>query len=291
MTAPTATTTTAVSDPDVAPAPPTPGRGSLGAAGGRSRLGWAVSDALAITWRNLIGFTRIPELVVFSSIQPIMFVLLFRYVFGGAIRPPGLNYVDFMMPGIFVQTVCFGAVGTGIGLAEDMGKGLVERFRSLPMARSAVLAGRTTADLCRNLFVVVLMTLVGLAVGFRVHTGLFSFLAGAGVLLLFAYALSWAFAVLGLSARNAETAQAMSFPLLFPLTFASSAFVPVQSMPGWLQAFARHQPVSVVVDATRALMVGGPGPTAGPVFQALVWGVGILAVFAPLAVRKYRQTV
>jgi ABC-2 type transport system permease protein/oleandomycin transport system permease protein len=159
------------------------------------------------------------------------------------------------------------------------------------MARSAVLAGRTTADLCRNVFVVVLMTVVGFAVGFRVHTGVLSFLAGAGVLLLFAYALSWAFAVLGLRARNAETAQAMSFPLLFPLTFASSAFVPVQSMPGWLQAFVRHQPVSVVVDATRALMVGGPGPTAGPVFQALAWTIGTLAIFAPLAVRRYRRTV
>jgi ABC-2 type transport system permease protein/oleandomycin transport system permease protein len=285
-------TATAASDLEALPADgPVPAPGLLDGAGSRGRLAWAVSDALAITWRNLIGFTRIPELVVFSSIQPIMFVLLFRYVFGGAIHPPGLDYVDFMMPGIFVQTVCFGAVGTGIGLAEDMGKGLVERFRSLPMARSAVLAGRTTADLCRNVFVVVLMTAVGFAVGFRVHTGVFSFLAGAGVLLLFAYALSWAFAVLGLRARNAETAQAMSFPLLFPLTFASSAFVPVQSMPGWLQAFARHQPVSVVVDATRALMVGGPGPTAGPVFQALAWGVGILAVFAPLAVRHYRRTV
>jgi ABC-2 type transport system permease protein len=292
----TATTTTsdasAASGPEANSTPePLESPKPLAALLSSSRFGWAVSDTLAITWRNLIGFTRIPELVVFSSIQPIMFVLLFRYVFGGAIRPPGLNYVDFMMPGIFVQTVCFGAVGTGIGLAEDMGKGLIERFRSLPMARSAVLAGRTTADLCRNLFVVVLMTVVGFAVGFRVHTGLFSFLAGAGILLLFAYALSWAFAVLGLRARNAETAQAMSFPLLFPLTFASSAFVPVQSMPGWLQAFAKYQPVSVVVDATRALMVGGPGPTAGPVFHALAWTIALLAVFAPLAVRQYRRTV
>jgi ABC transporter DrrB family efflux protein len=288
----TATTTTASpTNPEAAAAPSIPEPGPIDATNARSRLALALSDTLAITWRNLIAFTRIPELVVFSSIQPIMFVLLFRYVFGGAIRSPGLNYVDFMMPGIFVQTVCFGAVGTGIGLAEDMGKGLIERFRSLPMARSAVLAGRTTADLCRNVFVVVLMTVVGFAVGFRIHTGLFSFLAGAGVMLLFAYALSWTFAVLGLRARNAETAQAMSFPLLFPLTFASSAFVPVQSMPGWLQAFAKHQPVSVVVDATRALMVGGPGPTAGPVFQALLWTIVLLAVSAPLAVRQYRRAV
>lgn len=254
----------------------------------RSRLAWAVSDGLAVTGRNLIAYRRVPQLVMFSSIQPIMFVLLFRYVFGGAIRTPGLDYVDFMMPGIFVQTVAFGAVGTGIGLAEDLGKGLIERFRSLPMARSAVLAGRTTADLCRNVFVVVLMSVVGFAVGFRPDTGAVAFLAGVGVLLLFAYALSWVFAGVGLSARNAETAQAMSFPLLFPLTFASSAFVPVASMPGWLQAFARHQPVSVVVDATRALMTGGP--TAGVVVQALAWSAVILAVFAPLAVRRYRRT-
>ena len=286
----TVTATPTTTEPQRAPSPAlAPGSGPHPAAGARSRLAWAVSDALALTWRSLIGFTRIPELVVFSSIQPIMFVLLFRYVFGGAINTGNLDYVDFMMPGIFVQTVCFGAVGTGIGLAEDMGKGIIERFRSLPMARSAVLAGRTTADLVRNLFVVVLMTLVGFAVGFRIHTGVLAFLAGVGVLLLFAYALSWAFAVLGLTARNAETAQAMSFPLLFPLTFASTAFVPAQSMPGWLQAFARNQPVSLVVDATRALMAGGP--TARPLVLALVWTIGLLAVFAPLAVRKYRQTI
>ena len=252
----------------------------------RIRLAWAISDGLALTGRNLLGFTRIPQLVVFSTIQPIMFVLLFRYVFGGAIDVDG-HYVDYMMPGIFVQTVAFGAVGTGVGLAEDLGKGLIERFRSLPMARSAVLAGRTTADLVRNAFVVLLMTTVGVAVGFRPSTGVGGFLAGVAVLLLFAYALSWVFAILGLIAPNAETAQVMSFPLLFPLTFASSAFVPTESMPGWLQAFANVQPVSVVVDAVRALMTGGP--SAGPVVQALAWSLGLLAIGAPLAVAKYRR--
>jgi ABC-2 type transport system permease protein len=269
--------------------PQTPGAPqSLTQTTGRSRLAWAVSDTLAVTQRNLIAVTRIPELLMFSSIQPIMFVLLFRYVFGGAINTGPIDYATFMMPGIFIQTVAFGAVGTGIGLAEDLGKGLIERFRSLPMARSAVLAGRTTADLVRNVFVVVLMAVVGFAVGFRAETGPLGFLAGVGMVLLFAYALSWVFACVGLAARNAETAQAMSFPLLFPLTFASSAFVPVQSMPGWLQAFAAHQPVSVVIDATRALMTGGP--TAGPVASALAWSIGLLAVFAPLAVRRYRKT-
>src|SRR5260221_6893672 len=203
----------------------------------KSRLYWGVSDAMAVTQRNLIAYTRIPEMMVFSSIQPIMFVLLFRYVFGGAIPVPGYSYVGYLMPGIFVQTVCFGAMSTGIGLAEDLGKGLIERFRSLPMARSAVLAGRTTADLCRNVFVVLLMTVVGVAVGFRSGTGFFSFMAGVFILLAFAYALSWGSAVIGLSARNAETAPAMGFPLLFPPTFASSAFGRVDAMPAWLQAF------------------------------------------------------
>lgn len=254
-------------------------------AGLRSRLYWLASDIWAVTQRNLIAYTRIPEAMVFSSIQPIMFVLLFRYVFGGAVATPGFRYVDFLMPGIFVQTVCFGAVTTGIGLAEDLGKGLIERFRSLPMARSAVLAGRTTADLCRNIFVVLLMTVVGVAVGFRSSTGFFSFMGGVFLLLAFAYALSWFFAVIGLVARNAETAQAMAFPLLFPLTFASSAFVPVGSMPGWLQAFANNQPVTITIDACRHLMVGG----AGSPLKALLWTVGMMVVLVPLAVRKYRK--
>ena len=273
------------STPTPPPAPPAPKPSRLGAL--RSRLYWGASDIAAITWRNLIGYTRIPEMMVFSSIQPIMFVLLFRYVFGGAIPVPGYNYVDYMMPGIFVQTVCFGAIYTALGLSEDLGKGLIERFRSLPMARSAVLAGRTTADLFRNLFVVLLMTVVGVAVGFRSSTGFFSFMAGVFLLLAFAYALSWFFALIGLSARNAETAQAMAFPILMPLTFASSAFAPVQSMPGWLQAFARNQPASVVIDACRQLMVGGPIP--GSAWKALAWTVAILAVFVPLSVRKYRR--
>ena len=251
----------------------------------RERLYWGASDIWAVTQRNLIAYTRIPEALVFSSIQPIMFVLLFRYVFGGAVSTPGFRYVDFLMPGIFVQTVCFGAVTTGIGLAEDLGKGLIERFRSLPMARSAVLAGRTTADFCRNLFVVLLMTVVGVAVGFRSSTGYFSFFAGILLLLAFAYALSWGFAVIGLAARNAETAQAMAFPLLFPLTFASSAFVQVGSMPGWLQVFARNQPVTVVIDATRHLMVGGDGSP----LKAVAWTAGLLVLFIPLAVRRYRR--
>jgi ABC-2 type transport system permease protein/oleandomycin transport system permease protein len=219
-----------------------------------------------------------------------MFVLIFRYVFGGAIpAPPGQSYVDFLMPGIFAQSVAFGAVGTGIGLAEDMGKGLIERFRSLPMAQSSVLVGRTTADLARNVFVVLLMAVVGFLVGFRGGTGPPAFVAGLAVLLLFGYAVSWVFVVVGLSAATVETAQAASFPVLFPLVFASSAFVPVATMPGWLQAFAANQPVSVTVDAVRALLLGGP--TASSVLKSLAWSLAILALFVPLAARRYRRAV
>jgi len=255
--------------------------------GAAARVRWALSDTLTVTKRNIIAYTRIPESLFFSTVQPVMFVLLFRYVFGGAIHAPGgIPYVDYLMPGIFVQTVAFGSVSTSIGLAEDLQKGLIERFRALPMARSAVLAGRTTADLCRNIIVVIIMTGVGFLVGFRPSTGVAAYLAGVLLILLFAYALSWGFAVIGLSAPNSETAQVMSFPLLFPLTFASSAFVPVQSMPSWLQGFATYQPVSVTVSACRALMIGGP--TASWMIQSVAWSVGLLVVLTPLAVWRYR---
>jgi ABC transporter DrrB family efflux protein len=249
----------------------------------------AVVDSIVIMERNLINYTRVPEALFFSSVQPVMFVLLFRYVFGGAIKVsdiPG-GYVNFLMPGIFVQTVCFGSVSTSIGLAEDLQKGIIERFRSLPMARSAVLAGRTLADLARNVLVVAIITAVGYAVGFRIES-IAGFFAGVGLLLLFGYCLSWGFAVIGLSAPNSETAQVMSFPLLFPLTFAAGTFVPVTSMPGWLRGFATYQPVSETVAAARSLMVGGPGPAANHVIGALLWCVGLLLVLAPIAVWKYR---
>jgi ABC transporter DrrB family efflux protein len=251
------------------------------------RLRRASRNTATLTWRNLMGYLRIPEALFFSSVQPVMFVLLFRYVFGGAIQVTGQAYVDYLMPGIFVQTVAFGAVATSIGLAEDLQKGIIERFRALPIARSAVLAGRTSADLIRNVIVVAIITAVGYAVGFRVTTSVLGYLAGVGILLVFAYALSWGFAVIGLSAPNSETAQVMSFPILFPLTFASSAFVPVQKMPSWLQGYATHQPVSVVVDAVRVLMTGGPTTTL--VWEALVWCIGIFVVLAPIAVWRYRS--
>ncbi|HUS61854.1 MAG TPA: ABC transporter permease [Acidimicrobiales bacterium] len=252
----------------------------------RPALGWAIHDATTIAWRNLKAMSRTPEVLVFSTVQPIIFVLTFRYVFGNAIRVPG-DYVDFLMPGIFVQTVAFGAMNTGVGLSEDLHRGLIERFRSLPMARSAVLAGRTSADLIRNVFVVGLMVVVGFLVGFDYLTNVAAFVAGLGVLLCFAFAFSWVFALIGLVVPNAEATQAASFPVLALLVFASSAFVPKNTMPGWLQAYNDVQPVSVTVEAVRALCIGGP--TAGKVVAALAWSVGIVAVFAPLAVARYRK--
>jgi ABC-2 type transport system permease protein len=251
------------------------------------RLRWTVVDALTLAKRNLTHLVRLPQLLVFATIQPVMFVLLFTFVFGGAIDTPG-DYIDFLMPGIFVQTVTFGATQTGVGLADDLGKGLIERFRTLPMSRSAVLAGRTLSDLTRNAMVVLLMFIVGTLVGFSPAGGVLSVLAAAGVVLLFSFALSWMAALVGLSATDAETAQTTMFPLLFPLVFASSAFVPTDSMPGWLRVWADHQPVSATVDAARALTQGVA--TAGDVLPSIVWSAAIIAVFAPLAVRRYRRT-
>ncbi|HTZ07594.1 MAG TPA: ABC transporter permease, partial [Acidimicrobiales bacterium] len=210
---------------------------------GLGRLRWAVVDTLTVTKRNLIALRRTPEALFFSTLQPIMFVLLFRYVFGGAINAgPHLSYIDYLMAGIFVQSVAFGGIGSAVGLSEDLHKGLIERFRALPMARSAVLAGRTTADLARNVFVVLLMTAVGALVGFDFPNGALPFVAGALLVLALSYALLWGFAFVGLVASNSETAQVIAFPILFPLIFASPAFVRAQSMPGWLRAFATHQP-------------------------------------------------
>ena len=250
-----------------------------------------VGDALTMTWRNLLNIRRNPQLLVFATIQPIIFVLMFRYVFGGEIKVTWygvpIPYVDYLMPGIFVQTVVFGSLTTGVGLAEDLQKGLIDRFRSLPIARSAVLLGRTWADLVRNVFVVLLMTVVGFLVGWRISTNVFGLIGCIALVIAFAYSLSWVFAIVGLASPDAETAQAVSFPILAPLVFASSAFVETSSMPGWLQVFANHQPVTAVVNAARALTLGGP--TLNKVIPALVWIIGIIVVCAPLAVRRYRR--
>ena len=250
----------------------------------------AVRDTMAIAWRNLIAYRRVPQLLVFSTIQPVIFVLMFRFVFGGAITiPGGIPYVDYLMPGVFVQTVVFGAIATAIGLATDMKSGLLERFRSLPMARSGVLSGRTLADLTRNVFVVILMFLVGFLVGFRIHTNVFALIGAMLIVLFFGYSMSWIFATVGLAVGDPEVAQAAAFPVLAPLVFVSSAFVPIESMPGWLQVFAEHQPVTAAANAARALCLGGP--TAHYVWTSIAWSVAIIAVFVPLAVGRYRRAV
>ena len=244
-------------------------------------------DAMVIARRNLIGIARTPQLLVFATIQPIMFVLLFRYVFGGAIDVPGVSYVDYLIPGIIVQTVVFGATSTAVGLSEDMSKGIIDRFRSLPMSRSAVLGGRTIADLVRNVFVVLLMIAVGTVVGFRFHSGFLPAVAAVLVALLLGYCLSWVFALIGLTVANPESAQLAGFLPIFPLVFASSVFTSIQSMPGWLQAFAEVQPITRAADTVRALTQGGP--VAANLIWTLLWSIAILAVFAPLAVRRYRH--
>jgi ABC transporter DrrB family efflux protein len=247
----------------------------------------AFSDTADVAWRNLLTQLRTPQALVFATIQPVIFVLLFRYAFGGAIHVPGVGYVDYLMPGIFAQTVCFGAIGTAVGLSTDLRSGLLDRFRTLPMARVAVLGGRTVADLARNLLVVAVMVGVGFAAGFRSPHGAGGLLAALGLVVLFAYALSWGFAALGLRVSDPEAAQAAAVPVMFLLVFTSSAFVPASSMPGWLQAIGAHQPVNALVDAERALILGGPA--AHEVLIALAWTAGILAVFTILATRSYAR--
>lgn len=252
-----------------------------------SGLTWILRDTVAMTWRNIIGMFRVPQVLVFSLVQPVIFVLMFRYVFGGAINIPGQSYVNYLIPGIFVQTATFGAINTAVGLAEDKGKGLIERLRTLPMSRSAVLTGRVAADTIRNVFIVLLMLVIGLAVGFRPETNPLMVAAGIGVMIVFGIALAWLFVTIGLSVTNGEAAQAASFPLLAPLTFASNLFASPDTMPGWLQWWARHQPVSATADAVRACMNGGP--TATKVLIALAWSAGMSVVFATLAISRYRK--
>ncbi len=260
----------------------------------RPPIVWAALDAMVLARRILLETIRLPELIVFVAIQPIMFVLLFRYVFGGAIHVPGGQYVNFLMPGIFVQTVAFGGVTTGIGLAQDMQRGVIDRFRSLPMSSSAVLTGRTIADLGRNLFTVVIMLIVGFLVGFRPQGSVLEFLLAIVVLMGFSFAFSWISAFVGLMVRSVEAAQSGGFIWLFPLTFASSAFVPVATMPDWLQGFARHNPVSVLADSLRGLFHVNPlmttADTRWALIQSALWIAGILIVFVPISVLRYRRT-
>ncbi len=264
-----------------------------------------LTDTKVMTRRNLVRILRLPQLLLFATIQPLMFLVLFTYVFGGAITqalPAAANevidgkFIIYLLPGLMVQISVFGSGQTALGLTEDLSNGVIDRFRALPMARSAVLAGRTLADLIRGSFVMALMLVIAFALGFRWQTNVWSFLAGFAIIMAFTYSLTWVMATIGLLVRNPEATQTAVFLPVFPFVFASAVFVPVQSMPDWLQVFAEHQPVSAVAQATRGLMVGQaalqPGQTvAGQVMLALLWTAGLLVVFAPLAVRVYRRVV
>lgn len=261
------------------------------------RIKRAFADGNVIAQRNVIRIKRVPEVLVFVLISPIMFVLLFAYVFGSSIDVPGGSYREFLIGGIFAQTVIFGATFTGAGLAEDMQKGIINRFRSLPMSQSAVVFGRTASDVIYNVLSLIIMALTGLVVGWRIHDGIVSALLGFGLLLLFAYALSWVMALVGLSVPSVEVINNASFMVIFPLTFIANTFVPSDNLPTPLRVFAEWNPVSAVTQAARELFgnipAGTPEPTVwslqNPIAYTLIWVVIILIVFVPLAVRKYRS--
>jgi ABC-2 type transport system permease protein/oleandomycin transport system permease protein len=260
----------------------------LSAPGPFTQARWAVSDTLTITRRNLLVWLRVPAYLVFTVIQPVMFVLLFTYVFGGAIQVPGTgSYVDFLIPGILVQTAAFATFGTAIALAQELKKGVIDRLRSMPMARSAVLAGRLVADTGRMLVTILIVTGVGYAVGFRFDNGVLPAILMIVLATVFGLAICCISAYTGLAIGDEESVQAFGLIWIFPLTFLSSAFVPIPTMPGWLQAFANNQPVTYVIDTMRALALGGP--IEASLWKSIAWLIGIFVVFLPLAVRAYKR--
>jgi ABC-2 type transport system permease protein len=262
----------------------------------RGGLSQEIADGLVMTWRNLKRVPRIPELWIFAILQSIMFVLLFAYVFGGAIPiPGGGSYTEYLMPGIFAQTIVFASATTAITLTYDLTKGIIDRFRSLPMARSAVLSGRTFADVVYNLGILVVLMVTGFAVGWRVHTGFGEFLAGVGLLVLFTYAMAWLGVWIGLAVKTPEATQQLAFTVLFPITFVSNVFVPTQSLPDWLRPVAEWNPTSALTAATRQLW-GNPNPFSASGFPAehpieltLIWVVVLVVIFAPLGILRYRS--
>ena len=254
-----------------------------------SRLVWVLRDSWVEAERHLRIIPRNIELLIFAAIQPIMFLVLLVYVFGGSIVIPGFeDYDQFLMPGIFAQTLVFGSAFTGIGLADDLQKGLVDRLRSLPMSRSAVIVGRTVSDLVRNLFTFAVMIAVALAIGFRFTGGAWNAVVATVLLVLFSYALSWVQAIIGLSVTSVEAANSAGFIWMFPLTFVSSAFVDPSTMPGWLRAVADANPFTLVTDAARALYNGNP--VGNDAWWSLAWSVGLIAVFSALATRKFSRS-
>ncbi|HSE70872.1 MAG TPA: ABC transporter permease [Nocardioidaceae bacterium] len=262
----------------------------------------ALSDGFVVAKRNLIKIKRVPDMIVFTTMSPIMFVLLFAYVFGGAIdqQGGGAGYREFLIAGIFAQTVVFGATITGAGLADDIKKGIVDRFRSLPMSPSAVLTGRTLSDVVNNVIVLVVMSLTGLLVGWRINTSVWEATLGFLLLLVFAYAISWVMAWVGMLVPSPEVVNNASFMVIFPLTFVANTFVPLETLPGPLQTFAEWNPVSAVTQAARDLFGNGnpnpnaPEPTSwalqNPEIYTILWAVAVLVVFVPLANAQYRRS-
>jgi ABC-2 type transport system permease protein/oleandomycin transport system permease protein len=247
----------------------------------------ALRDFVGITKRNLLRIIRTPQLLFMSIVQPTIILLLFRYVLGGAINVPGVDYVDYVVPGIFLEAVLIGGMTTALALAQDLQAGMIDRFRSLPMARSAFLAGRTLADLCRNVLALTFIIGLGLLVGFRFHNTVAACLGGVALIILFGYAFTWVYATVGLAVKDPQTAQMAAILPMFILFFASSALVPVATMPGWLQPFARNQPATVVINSVRALFEGGP--LSPDLWQAVAWCLGILVVFFIVSLNLYRR--
>jgi ABC transporter DrrB family efflux protein len=254
----------------------------------RLTLAETLADSRVMAARQLRKILRRPTYVVYLFVQPVIFALLFRYVFGGAIDTGDISYVDYLLPGIITMTAIFGALTTGLGLTEDMAAGAVDRFRSLPIARSAVLLGRTAADLTTNAVSLIVMLLIGLAVGFRPSEPVYDVVLALALVLAFAYVFSWISAFIGVTVRNPETAQSVAFVWVFPLVFASSAFVPTTGMPEAVQTFADVNPVTLVVDAARALTIGDV-EALGPTLGTIVWLIGLLLIFVPLSVRAFRR--
>jgi ABC-2 type transport system permease protein/oleandomycin transport system permease protein len=268
------------------------------------RIRLAISDGIVVAYRNLVTLWRVPTVLVFELVQPVMFVLLFRYIYADQFNTQnlgGVDYVLFLMPGIFVQNAIFGSTTTAIGIADDLKKGIIDRFRSLPMARSAVLAGRTTADLAKNLILVILVIGIGYLVGFRFENGFLGALGVIALVLAVSFTFSWISATVGLLLKEVEAVQAAVFTFIFPVVFVSSAFVPVAGMASWLQPIAEHNPVTYWCNLARYLSIGDagipPDPTTGiPVdtpeglmLKSALWVVGLLAVFVPLSIRLYRK--
>lgn len=251
-------------------------------------IGWLFSDIWQMTKRNLRRYIRTPQLLIFSTIQPIMFTLLFTLVFGGAVSGSSGEYIQFLIPGIMAQTILFGATNTGVGLAEDLKKGIIDRFRSLPMSRSAVLAGRILADSIRNFWVTLIIIAVGYLLGFRIQTSIGEAILGILVIVLVGFVLMWIMATVGLMTKDAETTQAASFVIIFPLTFASSAFVPTETMDNWFRVITENNPVTHAINTTRGLLV--TGDYTASFWYLLIWIVVILAIFIPLAINQYRKT-